>query len=157
MLWTSLFFTTLLSICISFDSIDDRNGKTGLNDREPHTVDILESRPTWTRPYLRRNLQDTCMVQRNAENCPGLTANQEPVEGCDCYNYCGSEFAGCCAINGASCSVSCSSLSVEEVLTAGCQLPDTPSLDPSQVVLIMHVNVNYFIFVVLCVELDHAI
>ena len=27
--------------------------------------------------------------------CPALTANQEPVEGCDCYNYCDGEFIGC--------------------------------------------------------------
>jgi hypothetical protein len=117
MLWTSLFFTTLLSICISCDSIDDRNGRAEFNYNDPHT----------TPSYLRRNLQDTCMAQLNAENCPGLTANQAPVEGCECYNYCGSEFVGCCAINGAGCSVSCSSLSVGEVLTAGCQLPDTPT------------------------------
>jgi hypothetical protein len=78
----------------------------------------------------------TCLIEKNTELCAGLTANQSPVDGCGCYNYCGSEFMGCCPFDGG-CSVSCSALSPGEVLTAGCQLPEgaqpatTPPAEPT--------------------------
>jgi hypothetical protein len=64
-----------------------------------------------------------CGAQLNTQNCPQLTLNQLPVDDCDCYNYCDSEFTGCCAFDDFACSASCTNA----VLTSGCQLPVSPS------------------------------
>jgi hypothetical protein len=64
-----------------------------------------------------------CAVSLNTENCPDLTANQQPLANCDCYNYCGSEYAGCCEIGRENeCEVSCTAMVGGAVLTAGCLL-----------------------------------
>ena len=68
-----------------------------------------------------------CLIRQNIDRCPGLIANQTPVEGCDCYNFCGNEYAGCCGADDFSCSANCIGLNPDEVLTTGCQfLPDEP-------------------------------
>ena len=86
----------------------------------------------------------SCMVTNNAEACPALTANQESIEGCDCYNYCGTQFQGCCDINDMDCTASCSSLGPGEVLTTGCQLtdPDTPPPTPAVPIRLYGFNYN---------------
>ena len=58
-----------------------------------------------------------CALQRNVENCPSLLANLTAIDGCECYNFCGSEFAKCC--NYGSCNVTCTN---GGVITAGCQV-----------------------------------
>jgi hypothetical protein len=65
-----------------------------------------------------------CMLQANTQNCPTLTKNQAPVEGCSataCYNYCDDQFFGCCELDDMDCSVQCSG-STQPVITAGCTL-----------------------------------
>jgi hypothetical protein len=63
----------------------------------------------------------TCRVQLNTQNCPQLTENQLPMDGCDCYNYCGDVFAGCCTFDSETCSASCIG---NQIATIGCQLPE---------------------------------
>jgi hypothetical protein len=66
----------------------------------------------------------TCPLVQSIENCAVLTQNQEPVEGCDCYNYCGDSFSNCCSADDPiSCGASCMGVPVDTILTVGCQLP----------------------------------
>ena len=64
----------------------------------------------------------TCRVQQNVQNCPALLANVTKIDGCECYNFCGSEFANCCSYDGNGCNVTCTGLPHGGQLTAGCQL-----------------------------------
>ncbi len=68
-----------------------------------------------------------CVLQANRENCPAVTLNQAPVEGCGanaCYNYCDDQFQGCCELDDMECDIQCSG-ATEPVITAGCRLDDT--------------------------------
>jgi hypothetical protein len=75
-----------------------------------------------------------CMVRVMLDQCSSLLQSIEPKEGCDCYNFCGGIYLGCCAID-APCPLTC------EVLggfIAGCSFGDTstpvsevPSISPS--------------------------
>lgn len=77
--------------------------------------------PPAPEPTLR---PEGCMMQANTDNCPILTAVQEPVEGCGpdaCYNYCDDTFHSCCELDDMSCSMECQGPTTP-VITAGCQL-----------------------------------
>ena len=59
-----------------------------------------------------------CFVGVNQELCPNVTIDQEPIEGCDCYNYCNGEFNGCCGFFEATeCEQDC-----DGVVVSGCEL-----------------------------------
>ena len=64
-----------------------------------------------------------CLVTSNTDNCPLLMLSQNPIEGCECYNFCGDRLAPCCQKNDPSCTVSCTLFPGEE-LTAGCTFPE---------------------------------
>jgi hypothetical protein len=71
----------------------------------------------------------SCPIRKNTENCQTLLERYPPGEDCDCYNYCGNVFVGCCPFD-ADCSVSCT-LQLGEEATAGCsKLSDVPGNEP---------------------------
>jgi len=74
-----------------------------------------------------------CLVENNTAVCTELIRDQEPVEDCDCYNYCGSEFAGCCPYD-TDCSITCTGVAPGTVITAGCQLvvEEPPAQTPTE-------------------------
>ena len=73
-----------------------------------------------------------CLVSVNTGFCGPLVKDQTPVEECGCYNYCNSQFIGCCPY-GEFCPLMCSGS-----LVAGCELDDE---EPEPVCLVS-VNKN---------------
>lgn len=70
-----------------------------------------------------------CLVSVGLDQCSSLLDTIEPEEDCDCYNFCGGIYLGCCVF-GEPCPLSC------EVLggfVAGCtfQSPDGPTMEPT--------------------------
>jgi len=75
-----------------------------------------------------------CVMRQNPENCPKLVQNQPVVAGCGangCYNYCNDEFAGCCGIDDMECSMKCSGIVGDLVMTSGCRLWEGDDLPPT--------------------------
>jgi len=74
-----------------------------------------------------------CMVRVAIDQCSALLQSIEPEEGCDCYNFCGGIYLGCCPID-EPCPLSCE---VFGGFVAGCRFGDTlvpseaPSFSPS--------------------------
>ena len=68
-----------------------------------------------------------CGISLNTENCADLLRDQTPVQGCDCYNFCGDELVGCCDFGvETDCNVSCSGRPAGTVFTFGCILESGP-------------------------------
>jgi subtilisin family serine protease len=70
-----------------------------------------------------------CTVVGKTAECGPLIETQQPVQDCDCYNYCGGSYAGCCPY-GQFCPIDCDTGS----FVAGCELgggqtspPPTPA------------------------------
>ena len=61
----------------------------------------------------------SCDVQVRIEACPALMRSQQPVSGCDCYNFCDGAYLDCCAF-GEFCDVFCPS----DDFVGGCVLDD---------------------------------
>jgi hypothetical protein len=70
-----------------------------------------------------------CLTTANRDNCPSLMVTQNPLDGCECYNFCGNRPAPCCQKNDPTCRVSCSLFPGEEI-TAGCTFPLSPDCKP---------------------------
>jgi hypothetical protein len=67
-----------------------------------------------------------CSVVVNMGLCANFTANQEPIEGCECYNYCNGVFNGCCGyFEGEECEQDCVG-----VVASGCELNE-PTMQPT--------------------------
>jgi hypothetical protein len=64
-----------------------------------------------------------CPVSVMLHKCPQLLQTIEPVDGCECYNFCGGMYLGCCGID-QPCPLSCDILGG---FVAGCQFAPTPS------------------------------
>jgi hypothetical protein len=71
------------------------------------------------------NPAPVCDLKRETQRCDALTAsfNPPPEEECDCFNFCGSSYAGCCKY-GDSCAVDCTGTDTAEI-TAGCEIDPT--------------------------------
>lgn len=69
-----------------------------------------------------------CMVSVMLDQCPSLLQSIEPKEGCDCYNFCGGLYLGCCEI-GDPCPLTCE---VMGGFVAGCRFEYTSTPNPSE-------------------------
>ena len=68
-----------------------------------------------------------CLIEVNKALCEETMVGQEPIDGCDCYNYCDGTYNGCCGYNqGKECDQECFG-----TVVAGCVLPP-PTSSPSQ-------------------------
>jgi hypothetical protein len=68
-----------------------------------------------------------CLVSISKSECGKHIKKQQPVENCDCYNYCDGKLVGCCAY-GEDCGFKCES----GVAVLGCEFESTaPSPNPT--------------------------
>ena len=74
------------------------------------------------------DFSDRCQITVNTDRCSNFIPAQQPMEGCDCYNYCGRVPLECCKLGEKCPPLDCDSSSE---FVAGCQLDDTPSSSPS--------------------------
>ena len=68
-----------------------------------------------------------CLIKQNTELCPTLLAdNMDDIpEDCDCVNFCGNAFQGCCSSDTTQlCSIGCQGLQMGEKLVAGCTISE---------------------------------
>ena len=71
---------------------------------------------------------DQCMVSVMLDLCPSLLESIQPKEGCNCYNFCGGIYLGCCAID-EPCPLTCDVLGG---FVAGCRIGYTsPPISPN--------------------------
>jgi M6 family metalloprotease-like protein len=70
-------------------------------------------------------IEPSCLISVNTDQCGLLVANQDPLPDCDCYDYCGGEFVGCCPYH-EFCGIRCGGPN----LVAGCPLDATPAPVP---------------------------
>ena len=110
--------TPCTTTCNTAPSINDVTAGCEINPSRPP---VVAPRPPPTPKPTPAPL--VCPVRSHPELCPTLVANQAPVAGCDCYNYCGSTFAGCCSATDFNCVVNCTNIPHGSQLTAGCILP----------------------------------
>ena len=75
--------------------------------------------------------QAKCPISQHTDLCPALLADATDMtttltptlEGCECANFCGTTFQGCCSMDPTEvCSISCQNLQLDEVLVAGCRV-----------------------------------
>lgn len=64
-----------------------------------------------------------CLVRVGVDQCSSLLETIEPEEDCDCYNFCGGVYLGCCGA-GEPCPLSCEVLGA---FVAGCIFETTPN------------------------------
>jgi hypothetical protein len=76
--------------------------------------------------------QERCILQGNTDQCAEVTEFANPMEGCDCYNFCDGKFTGCCKYDEA-CSATCDSNNPvpDAEFVRGCEIdPNKPPVTP---------------------------
>jgi hypothetical protein len=78
---------------------------------------------------------EVCVSQGNTDQCTDVTEFVNPMEGCDCYNFCDGQFTGCCKYN-EPCSTSCNSNNPDPdaEFVRGCEIdPNKPPVTQNPV------------------------
>jgi M6 family metalloprotease-like protein len=73
-----------------------------------------------------------CNIAVNTDQCAPLVATFDPIQDCECYNFCDSAFLGCCA---AAVEGNCLNpiICPSGILVAGCTMDKVPSAAPTNV------------------------
>jgi len=106
----------------SYSEDEDSESPTNLPTASPSLSPMVSLAPS----------MDQCMISVMLDQCSLLLQTIEPTEECDCYNFCGGIYLGCCATNDV-CPLTCD---VPGGFVAGCRFGFTSapsSTHPSQV------------------------
>jgi hypothetical protein len=111
------------------------SGKSSIGGTRSEPLVGEEQRQSNTSPQRELQVDAQCALRIATYRCDEVVATSqiEPVNGCDCYNFCGDAYDGCCAA-GEACGIA--DCDTDLVPVAGCRLDGVVDTTPEPVCVV---------------------